>query len=147
MNVVLPAPDPLIGLPPDLHAELRALLEPIAAAGLPLERNPSAPSLVATRIEGRMFQVGLIYAEGEPSRVVILGPAPLDSAFVGNPNAMSATEWERDVFLALLPPPPDAPPEPAPSLGAFAMPEDDTRSLLREIRDHLAAIRSALPFA
>lgn len=127
------AADPLIDLPENLHVELRDLLMRIAAAGLPLERNPSMPSLTATRIEGRMFQIGVAYGtDGSPSGVIILGPGQRQP--FGDPNAITATPWEKDVFLALLPDP-NPQPEPAPAPPALRPIE-----IRADERDYLAQI-------
>lgn len=147
------APDPLVDLPQAIHNELRDLLMRIARAGFPLERNPNMPSMTATRIEGRMFQIGPAYdRSGEPTGIVILGPGQPEP--FGDPNAIVATAWERVVFLALLgEPEPEAQPEPAPAppnLRAIEIRPDEREYLAllvdgqKELIAEMRAIRARL---
>lgn len=140
MNVIVPPLDPLADLPPDIHADMRGILERIAAAGLPLERNPNMPSMVATKVENTIFQITVLHEHGVPLRVAILGPGAR-SAF-GNPEAIPLREWPREDFLILLPEIRGVP-EPAPAniLRAYE-PLPDEREILLEIRNELRAIRA-----
>jgi hypothetical protein len=138
MNLIL---DPLIDLPEPIHSDLQDILRRCAAAGLRYERHPTARATTAVLVEGAIFQITVLFdaATGEPSRIAIMGPGAR-TAFG------ELDEWDRQTFLDLLP---DARGEPAPEpepnrLSAFTLPEDDTRSLLRDIRDELRAIRTRL---
>jgi hypothetical protein len=135
--------DPLLDLPEDLHREMRDLLARVAAAGCPIERNPQMPSFVGTMVEGRMFQIGVAYTpDGVPSGVTILGPGQPQP--FGDPKAVVASSWDREMFLALLPEPAtEAPPE-IPAVLRHLEIRPDVREFLGDIRDELRAIRTLL---
>jgi hypothetical protein len=137
------APDILADLPPEIHDDIRGVLSRIAAAGLPLERNPNMPSMVATRVDGTMFQITVLFNGGFPHRVAILGPGKPQT--FGDPTAVPLTEWNREAFMALLPPPLAAPEPPPPiALRPLNFLPDERETLL-EIRDLLVEIRNRLP--
>lgn len=137
MNLM--TPDVLADLPQAIHDDLRFVLSRIANAGLPLERNPNMPSMIATKVENTMFQVTVLFAGGFPSRVAILGPGPKQT--FGDPSAVPLQEWERDVFFALLP---DELPElmPDPPIRSAPIPMlPESRELLMEIWDEIRLLR------
>lgn len=134
--------DPLAGLPAHLHDEMTDILRKIAAADLPLERNPNAPSLVATKIEGRLFQIGVVHAGGLPTRVAVFGPGPTQNG-VYTPGETGLTEWDRETFLALVPTPAELAAAPAPTLRPINLKRDPSE-ILEDVLLELRAIRNLL---
>lgn len=123
--------NPWIGLPDNVAADMRALLAPVQALGLPLEPDPVIPHTVATMLEGRLFRISVVTSPGGAQRVAVLGP--------------DLVEWERDAFLALLPEEPAAAPPPAPvrvSTQEIARPQ---AAILEDILATLRAIEARLP--
>ena len=111
-------------------------------AGLPLEKNPNMPSMLGTKVEGVLFQVTVLFdPAGNPTRVAIFAPGTPQT--FGDPNNVPLVEWDRDVFLALLPDP-IVEPEPKPNKLSDYTPRPDQRDILLEILDELRAIKDRM---